>query len=200
VVTQAAIPWLGGARRLTMYLATLDCATSNPSLSSSPWMRGAPQSGFSMLIRRIGARSSVGPRSPSQWTRLPTPVATKAGPVPAHERLGLDDRQDLQDRRTQRYSWIKNQRSWFVSRTRPGSLRLTIIKWRRWRNGRPAFNTSAPVDGPRTFKYCLLCKHGVVRRQHRKQDRRNDCCFDMQLAPHDAVWSSARTWDDLVRY
>src|SRR5450759_5655085 len=33
-----------------MYLATLDCATSNPSLSSSPWMRGAPQSKFSMLI------------------------------------------------------------------------------------------------------------------------------------------------------
>jgi len=27
-------PWLGGPRRLTMYLATLDCAT--PSLSSSP--------------------------------------------------------------------------------------------------------------------------------------------------------------------
>src|SRR5215475_13197997 len=26
-----------------MYLATLDCATSSPSLSSSPWMRGAPQ-------------------------------------------------------------------------------------------------------------------------------------------------------------
>src|SRR5258707_9322206 len=24
-------PWLGGPRRLTMYLATLDCATSNPS-------------------------------------------------------------------------------------------------------------------------------------------------------------------------
>src|SRR6266851_4050155 len=43
-------PWLGGPRRLTMYLATLDCAMSNPSLSSSPWMRGAPQSGFSMLL------------------------------------------------------------------------------------------------------------------------------------------------------
>src|ERR1700681_1107968 len=27
-----------------MYLATLDCAISNPSVSSSPWMRGAPQS------------------------------------------------------------------------------------------------------------------------------------------------------------
>ena len=24
-------PWLGGPRRLTMYLATPDCATSNPS-------------------------------------------------------------------------------------------------------------------------------------------------------------------------
>src|SRR5450631_1324870 len=31
----------------------------NPSLSSSPWMRGAPQSGFSKLIRRINARISV---------------------------------------------------------------------------------------------------------------------------------------------
>src|SRR5882762_5177376 len=37
-------PWLGGPRRLTMYLATLDCATSSPSLSSSPWMRGAVES------------------------------------------------------------------------------------------------------------------------------------------------------------
>jgi hypothetical protein len=37
-------------------------------------------------------------RSPSQWARLPTPVATKADPVPTHERLGPDDREDLQDR------------------------------------------------------------------------------------------------------
>ena len=41
------------------HLAALDCATSNPSLISSPWMRGAPQSGFSMLIRRINTRRSV---------------------------------------------------------------------------------------------------------------------------------------------
>src|ERR1700720_3716507 len=82
-----------------MYLATLDCATSNPSLSSSPWMRGAPQSGFSMLIREINARSSVSTlRSPSPRARLPTPVATKAGPVPSQERLGLDDCENLQDR------------------------------------------------------------------------------------------------------
>jgi hypothetical protein len=30
--------------------------------------------------------------------RLPTPVAAKAGPVPTHERLGPDDRENLQDR------------------------------------------------------------------------------------------------------
>jgi hypothetical protein len=40
-------------------LATLDCATSNRSLRSSPWMHGAPQSGFSLLICRINARSPV---------------------------------------------------------------------------------------------------------------------------------------------
>src|SRR5260221_14560198 len=36
-------------------------------------------------------------RSPSQWARLPTPVAAKAGPVPTHERLGPDDCENLQD-------------------------------------------------------------------------------------------------------
>src|SRR6478736_84622 len=36
-------------------------------------------------------------RSPSQWARLPTPVATKTGPVPTHERLRPDDCEDLQD-------------------------------------------------------------------------------------------------------
>src|SRR6202165_1320187 len=36
-------------------------------------------------------------RSPSQWARLPTPVATKAGPVPTHEGFGPDDCENLQD-------------------------------------------------------------------------------------------------------
>src|ERR1700722_3901929 len=43
------------------------------------------------------AQLRVDLRSPSQWTRLPTPVATKAGPVPTHERLGPDDRENLQN-------------------------------------------------------------------------------------------------------
>src|ERR1700681_3705748 len=38
-------------------------------------------------------------RPPSQWERLPTPVAAKAGPVPTHECLRPDDCENLQDRR-----------------------------------------------------------------------------------------------------
>ena len=52
--------WPDPGRRLAMYLATVDCATSIPSFSSSPWMRGAPHSGFSTLIRRIRLRTSIG--------------------------------------------------------------------------------------------------------------------------------------------
>jgi len=37
-------------------------------------------------------------RSPSLWARLPTPVGAKAGPMPTHERVGPDDREDLQNR------------------------------------------------------------------------------------------------------
>ncbi len=48
----------GGPRRRIMYLETVDSAISNPSLSSSPWMRGAPHNGFSLLIRWMSSRSS----------------------------------------------------------------------------------------------------------------------------------------------
>jgi hypothetical protein len=36
-------------------------------------------------------------RPPSQWARLPTPVAAKTGPMPPHERLGPDDCENLQN-------------------------------------------------------------------------------------------------------
>jgi transposase len=45
------------------------------------------------------AQLRVDLRSPSLGARLPTPVAAKAGPVPTHERLRPDDRENLQDRR-----------------------------------------------------------------------------------------------------
>ena len=36
-------------------------------------------------------------RAPSPRVRFPTPIATKAGPVPVQEGLGLDDCENLQD-------------------------------------------------------------------------------------------------------
>ena len=38
-------------------------------------------------------------RPPSPRARFPTPITAKSGPMPTHERLRLDDREDLQDRR-----------------------------------------------------------------------------------------------------
>jgi hypothetical protein len=92
----------GGPRRLTMYLATPDCATSNPSLSSSPWMRGAPQAEFSMLIRRINARSSVSicGRPPEARDLVPAPS------VSGRTMVGTDKIDGNQ--RNQRYSSTKN--------------------------------------------------------------------------------------------
>ena len=43
-----------------MYLATLVWPTSMPSLCSSPWIRGAPQSGLARLMSRISRRISSG--------------------------------------------------------------------------------------------------------------------------------------------
>jgi hypothetical protein len=42
-------------------------------------------------------KTRVDLRSPSLYTRLPTPVTAKAGPVPTHQRLRPDDRENLQD-------------------------------------------------------------------------------------------------------
>src|SRR5262249_18490820 len=110
----------GDPRRLTMYLATLDCATSNPSLSSSPRMRGAPHSGFSMLICWISARSSVSicGRPPNerdfqrQYRRKPARC----------QRTSVSGRMTVITFSTDgnhRYSWIKNKRSPLVRRMRP---------------------------------------------------------------------------------
>src|SRR5450830_245631 len=41
---------------------------------------------------------SFNQRPPSPRTRLPTPVAAKARTMPTHERLGPDDRENIQDR------------------------------------------------------------------------------------------------------
>ena len=86
----------GRPPRLTMYLAT---PTARPQTRAwhfavNAWRPkvGSPCSSVGSI--RAARRRR---RSPSQWARLPTPVAAKAGPVPTHERLGLDDRENLQD-------------------------------------------------------------------------------------------------------
>src|SRR5260221_9275044 len=48
-----------GSRRFTIYLATLVWPISMPSLSNSPWIRGAPHSGLAMLISRWTTETDV---------------------------------------------------------------------------------------------------------------------------------------------
>jgi hypothetical protein len=50
--------WEGGPRRRGMIRATERCEMVKPSLRSSPWIRGAPQSGLACAISRIRALSS----------------------------------------------------------------------------------------------------------------------------------------------
>jgi hypothetical protein len=60
MVTQEGSPSVPGRRpSFDHVLGDARLRDLNPSLSSSPWTRGASESGFSMLIRRINARSSV---------------------------------------------------------------------------------------------------------------------------------------------
>src|SRR5262249_31226121 len=62
-------------------------ATSKPSLSSSPWMRGAPHNGFSLLTCRMRSRR---PRSifgrPARWRDFQRQKALK--PARCHRRMG----------------------------------------------------------------------------------------------------------------
>src|SRR5712692_10448357 len=87
-----------------------------------------PQSGFSTLIRRINARSFIsicgrplnGRDFQRQWRRKPALC----------QRTSVLGRMIVRSCRidgNQRYSWIRNQRSLLVSRTRPWSLRLKTI-------------------------------------------------------------------------
>jgi hypothetical protein len=89
-------PWLRGPRRLTMYLATLDRATStHKQLAVDAWRTPTRMLYAHPPDQRAQLRVDL--RSTSQWARLPTPVAANAGSVPTHERLGPDDCENLQD-------------------------------------------------------------------------------------------------------
>ena len=60
--------------------------------------RRAPKGIFEAHSPYERTQFRVNLRAPSA-TRLPTPVATRARPLPAKQRLGTDDREDIEDRR-----------------------------------------------------------------------------------------------------
>src|SRR5207244_974006 len=66
-------------------------------------------------------------RATSWIPRLPAPVATKSGTMPAHQRLGPDDCDGIEDRRKPSIQQEKNRRSPFVNSTRPRTLRRSAI-------------------------------------------------------------------------
>jgi hypothetical protein len=118
------------------------------SLSGSPWIRGAPQSGFSMLIRRIKARSSalICGRPPNerdfqrQYRRKPARC----------QRTRVSGRMTVMTFRTDgnhRYSWMKNKRSLFVSRTRLCTIRRNTTTWCR----SAAFSASSLIPSPNQY-------------------------------------------------
>src|SRR5262249_53893850 len=83
-----------------MQTETVDCATTMPSLSSSPWILVAPHSEFSKLILRIRSRNLLGdPRPAPRRAGFPSPVAGKTLAMPAHDSLRPDDAQGIKNAR-----------------------------------------------------------------------------------------------------
>src|SRR4030095_10924476 len=81
-----------------MYLATVDWATSMPSLRSSPCIRGAPHSRLARLISRISRRISTGTSGRPPSARLPAPVQPEPRPMPPDDRLRLNNGDGVQHR------------------------------------------------------------------------------------------------------
>src|SRR5215813_6708147 len=91
-------------------------------------MRGAPQSIFSTLIRRISARRPASMRGrPPRFRDFQRQYRRK----PARcQRTSVSGRMIVMALRiagNQRYSWMKNSRSLFVNWTRPRTLRCSTV-------------------------------------------------------------------------
>ena len=97
---------------LAMYLATVDCATSIPSLSNSPSMRGAPTKSSAGLISSDQAADlSRNLRTTAPSARFPAPIQAEARSMPSEVRLGLDDDGNVNSDGTSRYSQTRSRRS-----------------------------------------------------------------------------------------
>src|SRR5438445_3863704 len=117
-----------------MYLLTLLSPMSMPSLSSSPWMRGAPQLGFSRDILRIRSRTSREMTGRPGWPCRTFQVQNQRKPARCQAMtvsgltIASAERQSLQRRDRQ----IHNRRSLKVNFGRfLADLCSTPIWWRR---------------------------------------------------------------------
>jgi hypothetical protein len=127
-----------------MYLLTLLSPISMPSLSSSPWMRGAPQPGFSPHILRIRSRISREMAGRPGWPRRTFQVQNSRKPArrQATTVSGLTMASAERQSRQKRNRQIHNRRSPEVNFGRfLVDLRSTPIWWRRaklssWRAAR----------------------------------------------------------------
>ena len=95
----------GGFRRRIRYLLTLVSPTSMPSLRSSPWMRGAPQSGFSRLIFRISSRISLDTGGRPGWPRRTFQVQNSRDPLQSRTPFGPGSTKPTHKNRSNRFSF-----------------------------------------------------------------------------------------------
>jgi hypothetical protein len=72
-----------------MYFETVDWATSNPSISSSPWILDAPHSGFSLHPSDEIAQLTIDLRPPCPLSRFPVPESFEPGAMPPQDGLRL---------------------------------------------------------------------------------------------------------------
>src|SRR5262245_44936406 len=70
-----------------------------PSLSSSPWILGAPHSGFSILIPDQVAHLLANPWPAAARTGFPPPKCRISQAMPTDNRLGPDDGYGVKDAR-----------------------------------------------------------------------------------------------------
>src|SRR5258706_16100506 len=91
-------PWLGGPPSSDHVLGDARLRDLKPELEQlavDAWR--APKRIIDAHPPDQRPQLRVDPGTPSLWARLPAQVAAKAGPVPAHERLGPEDCENLQD-------------------------------------------------------------------------------------------------------
>jgi len=129
-------PWDGGGPLLrAIYLATLVCPTSMPSLSSSPWIRGAPPERVGKAhvadqltyLKRHGRPSAARPR-------LPAPVRSESHTVPTDHGVRFDNRQRRSNIGEQSTEAAEINRSVLLKAGLFGPVRRrTLICWRSTR-------------------------------------------------------------------